>query len=156
MQDSIWLHDFARNKPSSMEFHGFDISLDQVVAQPWLPSNMHMHTWNLFEEPPDEFKGYFDVVHVRLITVVVRNDDPRPLLENLTKLLKPGGYLQWDEVDTIHCSIKTVPGMAAPNLDKLFSQLKGRDTYVTLFSLEHTSLTSHLSRIHTQTLSASG
>lgn len=48
---------------------------------------MHMHTWNLFEEPPPEFVGYFDVVHVRLITVVVKNNDPRPVLENLSKLL---------------------------------------------------------------------
>lgn len=125
---SIWLHDFARDKPKSIELHGFDISLDQVAAQPWLPQNIHMHTWNLFQEPPPQFLGYFDVVHVRLVTVVVRNNDPRPVLENLAKILKPGGYLQWDEVDTINCSIKTVPGVSAPNLDKLFSQLRGRDT----------------------------
>lgn len=87
-----------------------------------------MHTWNLFQEPPPQFVGYFDVVHVRLITVVVKNNDPRPLLANLTKLLKPGGYLQWGEVDTINCSIQTVPGVSAPNLEKLFSQLKGSDT----------------------------
>ncbi|KAF4122758.1 hypothetical protein GMORB2_7065 [Geosmithia morbida] len=127
--NGIWLQDFGRDKPDSVDLHGFDISLDQVVAEPWLPENVHMHTWNLFEEPPAEFVGYFDVVHVRLITVVIRNDDPRPVLENLTKLLKSGGYLQWDEVDTIHCQIKTVPGItSAPNLDRLFSQLKGRDT----------------------------
>lgn len=41
---------------------------------------------------------------------------------------EPGGYLQWDEVDTIGCSIKTVPGTSASNLDALFSQLKGHDT----------------------------
>ena len=125
---SIWLHDFAQDKPASVELHGFDISLDQVVAGNWLPGNIHMHTWNIFDEPPEKFLGYFDVVHVRLITVVVKNDDPRSVLANLTKLLKPGGYLQWDEVDTISCSIKTVSGVSAPNLDKLFAQLKGKDT----------------------------
>ncbi|KAI0167433.1 hypothetical protein BJ166DRAFT_610195 [Pestalotiopsis sp. NC0098] len=133
--NGIWLHDFASKKPNSIELHGFDISLDQVGPKPWLPANMHMHTWNLFEEPPPEFVGYFDVVHVRLITVVVKNNDPRPVLENLSKLLKPGGYLQWDEVDTIGCSIKTVPGVSAPNLDTLFSQLKGRDTWK--YELKH-------------------
>lgn len=46
-----------------------------------------MHVWNIFEEVPDEFIGYFDVVHVRLITVVVKNNDPRPILANLKKLL---------------------------------------------------------------------
>ncbi|KAH8892198.1 hypothetical protein GQ53DRAFT_781410 [Thozetella sp. PMI_491] len=108
--NGIWLHDLARDSHMSVELHGFDISLDQV-------------------DPPSQFWGYFDIVHVRLITVVIKNNDPRPVLEKLTKLLKPGGYLQWDEVDTISCSIKTVTGVSADNLDKLFSQLKGCDTW---------------------------
>jgi hypothetical protein len=103
-----------------------------------------MHIWNVFENVPDEFVGFFDIVHVRLIIVVVKNNDPGPILANLNKLLSmyasqlygyadnpfhqgPGGYLQWDEVDTIGCSIKTVPGISAPSLDALFSQLKGHD-----------------------------
>ncbi|KAH9908174.1 hypothetical protein F4778DRAFT_798173 [Xylariomycetidae sp. FL2044] len=127
--NGIWLHDFAHDKPPSIELHGFDVSLDQVGPKPWLPANINMHTWNIFEEPPARFMGYFDVVHVRLITVVVQNNDPRPVLANLRKLLKPGGSLQWDEVDTIGCTIKTVPNVSADNLDALFSQLKGRDTW---------------------------
>ncbi|CAI7616428.1 unnamed protein product [Penicillium manginii] len=127
--NGIWLHDFAHGKPPSTDLHGFDISLDQVGPKSWLPANIHMHIWNIFENVPDEFVGFFDIVHVRLITVVVKNNDPRPILANLNKLLRPGGYLQWDEVDTIGCSIKTVPGISAFNLDALLSQLKGHDTW---------------------------
>ncbi|PYI11226.1 hypothetical protein BO78DRAFT_403243 [Aspergillus sclerotiicarbonarius CBS 121057] len=127
--NGIWLHDFARGKPPSVDLHGFDTSLDQVGPKQWLPANIHMHIWDMFENVPDEFVGYFDIVHVRLITVVVKNNDPRPILANLNRLLKPGGYLQWDEVDTIGCSIKTVPGISACNLNALFSQLKGHDTW---------------------------
>ncbi|KAI1487269.1 hypothetical protein F5X96DRAFT_650927 [Biscogniauxia mediterranea] len=127
--NGIWLHDVARGKPTSTELHGFDISLDQVGPKAWLPANIRMHTWDIFEEPPSQFVGYFDVVHVRLITVVVKNNDPRPVLANLAKLLKSGGYLQWDEVDTIGCSVKTVPGVSANCLDKLNSQLRGNDTW---------------------------
>ena len=87
-----------------------------------------MHSWDVFEDPPARFVGYFDFVHVRLVTVVVKQNDPRPVLANLCKLLKPGGYLQWDEVDTINCAIRTVPDVSAPHLDELFAQLKGRDT----------------------------
>ena len=88
---STWLHDFARGKPPSTELHGFDISLDQVDPKPWLPANIHMHVWNIFENVPDEFVGFFDIVHVRLITVVVKNNDTRPIPANLNKLL--GMYL---------------------------------------------------------------
>lgn len=87
-----------------------------------------MHNWNLFNEPPAEFIGYFDVVHVRLVTVVVKNNDPRPVLANLTKLLKPGGYLQWDETDTMNYTIETVPGVSGENLERLFDQFVGTDT----------------------------
>ncbi|KAI3008907.1 hypothetical protein CBS147346_2342 [Aspergillus niger] len=110
--NGIWLHDFARGKPPSVDLHGFDISLDQVGPKPWLPANIHMHIWNIFEDVPDEFIGYFDIVHA-----------DNPLHQG------PGGYLQWDEVDTIGCSIKSVPGTSASNLDALFSQLKGYDTW---------------------------
>lgn len=98
MSRSIWLEDAARGKPKSADFHGFDISLDQVGPKPWLPANIRMHTWNLFEEPPEEFVGYFDVVHVRLITVVVRDNDPRPVLASLTKLLSKSIISFWLDV----------------------------------------------------------
>ncbi|KAJ8108897.1 hypothetical protein ONZ43_g6286 [Nemania bipapillata] len=127
--NGIWLHDLASHAIPSAEFHGFDISLDQVGHRSWLPANIHMHTWNVFEEPPPQFCQYFDIVHVRLITVVIKNNDPKPVLANLTKLLKPGGFLQWDEVDTISCFVKAVPGGSAEKLDQLNSQLKGRDTW---------------------------
>ncbi|KAI5926282.1 hypothetical protein F4810DRAFT_656256 [Camillea tinctor] len=127
--NGIWLHDVARGRPMSTELHGFDISLDQVGPKAWLPANIRMHTWNVFEDPPSQFVGYFDVVHVRLITVVVKNNDPRPVLANLAKLLKSGGYLQWDEVDTIAASVKAVPGVSATNLDKLNNQLRGKDNW---------------------------
>lgn len=89
----IWLHDLAREKPTSFELHGFDISLDQIGPKAWLPANVHMHKWNIFDEPDPRFLGYFDVVHVRLITVVVRNNDPQPILANLTKLLSTYCFL---------------------------------------------------------------
>ncbi|KAI1092954.1 hypothetical protein F5B19DRAFT_452407 [Rostrohypoxylon terebratum] len=127
--NGIWLHDVARGKSTSTELHGFDISLDQVGPKAWLPANIRMHTWNVYDEPSPKFVGYFDVVHVRLITVVIKNNDPRPVLANLIRLLKPGGYLQWDEVDTISCSVKTVPNVSAKSLTKLNSQLRGNDTW---------------------------
>lgn len=48
---------------------------------------MHIHAWDVFEDPDPKFLGYFDVVHVRLLTVVIKDDDPQPVLTNITKLL---------------------------------------------------------------------
>ena len=44
--------------------------------------------------------GKYDVVHIRLVILVIGEGDPVPVLRNLALLLKPGGWLQWDEVDT--------------------------------------------------------
>ncbi|KAI2844404.1 hypothetical protein CBS147482_2525 [Aspergillus niger] len=126
--NGIWLHDFARGKPPSVDLHGFDISLDQVGPKPWLPTNIHMHIWNIFEDVPDEFIGYFDIVHVRLITVVVKNNDPRPILANLRKLLSLSPNSNYIARLTTHC-IKDPAATFTSNLDALFSQLKGYDTW---------------------------
>ncbi|KAI1771039.1 hypothetical protein F4818DRAFT_445688 [Hypoxylon cercidicola] len=144
-ENGISMHDMSRDKPTA-ELHGFDISLDQAGPKPWLPANIRMHTWDIFKEPPERFVGYFDIMHVRLVTVVVKNNDPRPMLANLTKLLKPGGYLKWDEFDSIGCSVKAVTGRSE-NLDGLFSHVRGRDTYVSAWKeLAHTLKTPEASR----------
>ncbi|KAI0538833.1 hypothetical protein GGR58DRAFT_525698 [Xylaria digitata] len=125
--NGIWLHDLANTMPASCGFHGFDISLDQVGPTAWLPSNIHMHTWDIFEEPPSKFLSFFDIVHVRLLTFVVKAKDPLLILMNLTKLLKPGGYLQWDEADLSGGSIKAVPGVSTKSLAIILSQCKLED-----------------------------
>ncbi|KAI1826391.1 hypothetical protein F4861DRAFT_537237 [Xylaria intraflava] len=126
--NGVWLLDLARRIRTPCEFHGFDISMDQVGPKPWQPANVHMHNLDVFKDPPLEFQGIFDIVHIRLIGIVVTNNDPRPVLASLTKLLKPGGYLQWDEVDTISWKVETVPGVSGKSLHALYSQMRELDT----------------------------
>ncbi|KAI9733781.1 MAG: hypothetical protein M1818_007048 [Claussenomyces sp. TS43310] len=128
--NSIWLLDLARDLPPTTQLDGFDVSLDQCPPSPWLPANVDLHTWNIFEDPPSEFIEAFDVVHIRLITVAIKNDDPRPVLANLRKLLKPQGYLQWDEVDSVDWTIKsTHASLPTDALKCLFQQLCGTDSW---------------------------
>ncbi len=94
----IWLRSVAQALPRA-QLDGFDISLAQCPPLQWLPRNVSLRQWDLFSEPPAELRGRYDVVHVRLIFVVVQEEDPRPVITNLRLLLKPGGYLQWDELD---------------------------------------------------------
>lgn len=77
----------ARSLPLTVSLMGFDINLNQCPPKPWLPPNINTHYWNFFEEPPVEFQGVFDMVHVRLITVTIKENDPNIVIRNLEKLL---------------------------------------------------------------------
>lgn len=66
------------------------------------------------------FVGKYDYVHTRLLFLVVESKDPRPIIRKLLKLLKPGGYLQWDELATVNMAVKKAdPNLQTPALDQL-------------------------------------
>lgn len=117
----LWLIDVSRQLPSA-QLHGFDLDMRQAPHAKWLPSNIEIRYWNILDAVPEELVGKYDYVHTRLLVLVVENKDPRPIIRNLFKMLKPGGHLQWDELDTVHISIKKVlPTLATPALDALAS-----------------------------------
>ncbi|KAL9122381.1 MAG: hypothetical protein Q9187_001065 [Circinaria calcarea] len=68
---------------------------------------------------PEELVGKYDIVHVGLIIMVVRNENPAPVLKNLLALLKPGGHLQWDESDMNSLAVTPVnPLTPHPHFDE--------------------------------------
>ncbi|KAI9871737.1 MAG: hypothetical protein M1830_002509 [Pleopsidium flavum] len=88
----------------------------------------------MFTNPPAQLVGQFDIVHVRLITLVIKDNNALPVINNLRKLLKPGGYLQWDEVDTVGTYIESAdPSVSTTAIESLFMNLtipksaRGRD-----------------------------
>lgn len=101
----MWLIDVARELPTA-QLDGFDIDLSQAPPQQWLPSNATLRYWNIFEYLPGDLIGKYDFVHVRLLVLVIEQGDPTSLLRNLLKMLKPGGYLQWDDLDCRACASK--------------------------------------------------
>jgi hypothetical protein len=79
---------------------GLDLFPVHFPAAGNLPENIKLGVLDAFsEDVPEEHVGQYDVVHVRVFTGVVKNNDPAPLVRNAFKMLKPGGYLQWDEFD---------------------------------------------------------
>lgn len=107
---SAWLLELIRSPPSEkFQLDGFDITASNFPAAGWLPSNLKFHTWDAFSEVPSEYIGVFDTVHIRAIYSCIKDNNVEPLLTNLLKLLKPGGYLQWDESDasTISCQVSS-------------------------------------------------
>jgi SAM-dependent methyltransferase len=101
---AIWLLDLARSFPNS-RLDGFDISLEQCPPPDWLPGSVSLNQWDVFSPVPSALKGQYDMVHIRLALLVVRYNDPRPILRNVLELLKPGGYLQWDELNVFEANV---------------------------------------------------
>ncbi|KAM3414475.1 hypothetical protein BST61_g9638 [Cercospora zeina] len=72
----------------------------------WTPSNITWRKLDILKGPRKEdgtsdLEGRFDVVHVRLLIWIVQKGDPMPLLSNLMALMKPGGYLYWQEYNLL-------------------------------------------------------
>ena len=121
---AIWLQSVAQALPN-IRLDGFDISLAQCPPIQWLPPNISLRQWDLFSEPPQELRCQYDVVHVRLLFVVVQNEDPSPVIRNLMLLLKPGGYLQWDELNVPGSFIlRTTPDLQVAELEHRLASLK--------------------------------
>lgn len=115
----VWLMDVAREVPKA-QLDGLDYNLRQAPPQEWLPPNTTKRHWNIFDDVPDDLVGKYDYVHTRLLVLVVENQDPRPVIHNLRKLLKPGGFLQWDEIDAVNVHIKKIDSKQdTPAMDQL-------------------------------------
>ena len=122
----IWLIDLAKEVDDS-HLDGFDIVLDQAPPRQWLPVNIELRTWDIFSEVPHAFMEKYDIVHVRLLLFVVKDSDPCPILRNLIKMLKPGGYLQWDDYDSVNACVKTVDeSLKVPAFHELFKMFSDR------------------------------
>ncbi|KAI0142853.1 S-adenosyl-L-methionine-dependent methyltransferase [Xylariaceae sp. FL1272] len=93
----VWAIDLAFQFPG-VKFHISDVNLEQTPPAKWLPSNVESAVIDVLKPMPRELHGKFDVVHSRLLMCVI-GDDPAFVLGNLKLLLKPGGWLQWDELD---------------------------------------------------------
>ena len=52
-----------------------------------MPRNLAFHTLDVFEPVPEEYKGKYDVVHIRFFTPVVRKGDPGSVIRTALDLL---------------------------------------------------------------------
>ncbi|KAA8647039.1 uncharacterized protein ATNIH1004_005722 [Aspergillus tanneri] len=95
----IWPISLSANLPSTVQLDGFDITDAQFPPKQWLPTNVRLEKWNIHESVPEYLLGQYDVVNIRYFALVVRKDNLSRLLRNLISLLKPGGYLQWIEIN---------------------------------------------------------
>ncbi|KAJ2979744.1 hypothetical protein NQ176_g3065 [Zarea fungicola] len=98
--NGVWLTElhshFAKNNISA-QLDGFDINTINFPDAAHLPGTIRLRKLDVLANPmPVELIGIYDVVHIRAF-VSILGSDPTPAVAVASKLLKPGGYLQWEE-----------------------------------------------------------
>jgi len=83
----IWLVELSKTLPSTTQLDGFDIDLSQFPPKQWLPANVTMHKLDAFSAVPQDLVGKYDIVHLRLFIVLIKHNNPVPLLRNLISML---------------------------------------------------------------------
>ena len=85
----IWLLELAQTLgPDVVQLDGFDISAEQFPHPGALPPHVQLRTADATaDEPPEDCRGLYDVVHTRLLLAVVDGGDPGPLLRYCRKML---------------------------------------------------------------------
>lgn len=82
----IWLIDLAKRLPNAT-LHGYDISEAQFPHKNWVPGNVRLRQLDALSPIPEELVETYDVVHISLVVIIVRDDNPIPLLDNLLRML---------------------------------------------------------------------
>ncbi|KAK0509510.1 hypothetical protein JMJ35_007904 [Cladonia borealis] len=97
----LWLASLAREMPASARLDGFDISDQQFPRENIYGDNVSLSTLDIFKPLPRHVLAKYDVVHIRYFMGIAVNDSVQIAMDNLNAMLKPGGYLQWDEEDSL-------------------------------------------------------
>ncbi|KAL2836689.1 hypothetical protein BJY01DRAFT_258622 [Aspergillus pseudoustus] len=130
---AIWLLDLLPEFSPTANFEGLDMSLALTPPTAWLPPNLTVREWNLDDDVPDDLVEKYDVIHLRLLVLVVRDGDPAPVTRKVARMLKPGGWIQWDDYNYQGTHVvKVDPKLQTPALERLcaFLYANGRQDWV--------------------------
>lgn len=101
-----------------------DISLAQVPAKHWWPSNTTFTVLDVFQEPISaSLVERYDVLCLRHFVSLLPGD-PNPLIARLLAMLKPGGYLHWQEWDLPTAAVYAPEGTSTPKMQALIDYIR--------------------------------
>ncbi|PWY64968.1 hypothetical protein BO94DRAFT_591471 [Aspergillus sclerotioniger CBS 115572] len=93
----LWATEVASQLPPNARVSAFDIADTHFPPKEYWPANVSFDQLDSMSDVPSSLIGQFDVVHLRMWAFIIRDNDPSPLIRHAAKLLKPGGYLQWED-----------------------------------------------------------
>ncbi|KAK9772557.1 putative Methyltransferase domain-containing protein [Seiridium cardinale] len=119
--NGIWLSDLARHLESqgraNFQLDGYDVNPINFPPAHLLPAYLQFKELDVVAPFPEELVGAYDVVHIRALVSIVPNDDPSHILNQALSLLKPGGWLQWEEARADSWTTQAPPGVSKTSTD---------------------------------------
>lgn len=94
----VWLKSLAAELPPDARLDGYDFDTSKYPPPESLPSNVQLKYGDGLEPFPEEVLGQYDLVHVRLLMYGLKAPQWEDMAANLRTLLRPGGYLLWEDV----------------------------------------------------------
>ncbi|KAI1325844.1 S-adenosyl-L-methionine-dependent methyltransferase [Xylariaceae sp. FL0255] len=114
------LRDELASQGISAELDGYDINSTVFPAPAFLPDSVRFRKVDVLSKPlPQELIGAYDIVHVRALVTVIYNANTTPLLSNILAMLKPGGWLQWEEIRVDFIAEPATPDLPTSACDTL-------------------------------------
>lgn len=95
----------AKRLPN-IHIDGFTIDNSLVPPPQGLPPKVTIHHVESYASSfVTSGQSTYDVIRICSLAANVENNDPGSVVENAMAMLKPGGYIEWDELDTAHYNL---------------------------------------------------
>ncbi len=119
----IWLLDVAKSLPITCQLTGFDFTTSAFPPAKIWPANVSFKLQDMSLPFPSSEIGTYDVVAVRFVSSATARADWARMVENLTTLLKPGGWLQW--IDSCNFAVyNSVAGTSRAACQEIYDGLE--------------------------------
>ncbi|KAI4265718.1 MAG: hypothetical protein L6R38_009222 [Xanthoria sp. 2 TBL-2021] len=124
----LWLLDMAKRLPN-IQIDGFAIDTSSVPPPQWLPPNVTIRRVESYTtDLAPNGQSTYDVIRISNLGASIEDNDPGSVVKNAMAMLKPGGYIEWDELDTAHYSVvKPNPTHSASRLKALLKHVHEHD-----------------------------
>ncbi|EAL85112.1 hypothetical protein KXW98_006902 [Aspergillus fumigatus] len=94
--DGTWLRNVRSKQSVPHDYYGSDVEGELFPKDP----DGITYFAHSFKDPwPQQYLGFFDLVHIRGSLAGSAPEGPAPVIQNLTTLLKPGGWVQLMEMN---------------------------------------------------------
>jgi SAM-dependent methyltransferase len=95
----VFLRDLSQTLAPTCELDGFDISDSQFPPPEQLPNNVKLQLLDAKGPVPAHLQNRYDIINIRLLTAGLFEADWEIVAKNVMSMLKPGGWVQWQEAD---------------------------------------------------------